>query len=173
MTTPKNTSKANRSMEQPSSQIDAANFRLMIITSFLVAATMILLSLNVSIIKQSATAGHMGLIEWLLAGSIALMLLPSLIMLLMSAVILVAMYLAVYTQEEKVRIVARARTLLGLASVLIPTSFGSTFLVSLGLDSPGSWFFGGVGYGSGIFWAALRGYYLTRFVHPKQRRGGG
>ncbi len=81
------------------------------------------------------------------------------------------MYLALYTQDEKVRIVKRARTLLGLSSVLIPSSFGSTFLVSLGLDSPGSWFFADVGYGSGIFWALLRGYYLTRFVHPKQRRG--
>jgi hypothetical protein len=85
---------------------------------------------------------------------------------------LVTMYLAVHTQDEKVKIVGRARTLLGLTSILIPTSFGSTFLVSLGLDSPGAWFFGGVGYGSGILWAVLRGYYLTRFVHPKQRRRG-
>jgi hypothetical protein len=28
---------------------------------------------------------------------------------------------------------------------------------------------GGIGYGSGIFWALLRGYYLRKFVHPKMR----
>ncbi len=129
MTTYGRLAEANGSTEQPGSQIDAANFRLMIITSFLVAATMLLLSLNVSIIKQRATAGPMGFIDWLLAGSIALMLFPSLVMLLMSSVMLVTMYVAVYTQDEKVIIVKRARKLLGLSSVLIPSSFGSTFLV--------------------------------------------
>lgn len=156
--------------EQPVSHVDAANFRLMIITSFLVAATMILLSLNVSIIRESATSGQPGLIEWLLAGSIVLMLFPALIMLLMASVVLVTMYVAVYTPDEKVRIIARARNLLALASILIPTSFGSTFLVSLGIDSPWSFFFAAVGYGSGIFWALLRGYYLKSFVQTKQRQ---
>lgn len=155
--------------DQPRIDIDAANFRLMIITSFLVASTTVLLALNVSIIRQSAMAGLLGPVEWFLAASIALMLLPSLIMLLFSSVMLVTMYLAALAQEEKLRIIARARTLLGFSSILILTSFGSTFLVSFGLNSPGAWFFGSVGYGSGIFWALLRGYYLTRFVHPKQR----
>jgi hypothetical protein len=157
--------------EQLDSRVDSANFRLMVITSFLLAATMILATLNVSIIKQSVTAGGMGLIEWILAGSIALMLFPSMIMLFMSGMMLVTMYLAAYTLDEKLSIVARVRTFMGLVSILIPTSLGSTFLVSLGVDSPGGWFLGGVGYGSGILWALLRGYYLTRFVHPKQRRG--
>ncbi len=152
-------------MEQPRIDADAANFRLMIITSFLVASTTVLLTLNVQIIRQSAIAGLLGPVGWVLAASIALMLLPSLIMLLMSAVMLATMYLAPYTQTEKSTIIARARTFLGLASILILTSFGSTFLVSFGLDSPGAWFFGSIGYGSGVFWAILRGYYLTRFVH--------
>ncbi len=144
------------------------NFRLMIITSFLVASTTVLLTLNVSIIRQSALAGLLGPIEWLLAASIALMLLPSLIMLLFSSVILVTMYMAAFAQDEKLRIIARARTFLSVSSILILTSFGSTFLVSFGLNSPGAWFFGSVGYGSGVFWALLRGYYLTRFIHPRQ-----
>jgi hypothetical protein len=150
--------------------VDAANFRLMIITSFLVAATMILLSLNVSVIRQSALGGQMGTAEWLLAASIVLFLFPSLVMLLMASVVLVSMYLAVFSYEEKTRIVGRARTLLGLASILIPTSFGSTFLVSLGLSSPWTWLFGAIGYGSGVSWALFRGFYLTRFVHPGQRK---
>ncbi len=61
------------------------------INSFLLAATIISLSLNVSIIKQSATTGLMGTTEWLLAVSIALLLFSSLIMLFMSYVILATM----------------------------------------------------------------------------------
>ncbi len=155
-------------LEQPRLDVDSANFRMTIITSFLLGATMILLSLNVSIIKQSATTGPMGTIEWLLAVSIALMLFSSLIMLFMSYVILATMYLSLLMISEKLRRVAWARTLLGLSSILIPSSFGSTFLVSLGLSSPWSWLLGGIGYGSGILWAILRGYYQIRFVRPKQ-----
>ncbi len=155
-------------MEQPRQDVDAANFRLTIITSFLLGATMILLSLNVSTVKQSASAGLLGTVEWLLAVSIALMLFASLIMLFMSYVILVTMYLAIFTFNEKLRAIARARNLVGATSILILTSFGSTFLVSLGLSSPWSWLLGGIGYGSGVFWALLRGYYLTKVVNPKR-----
>jgi hypothetical protein len=139
------------------------------INSFLLAATIISLSLNVSIIKQSATTGLMGTAEWLLAVSIALFLFSSLIMLFMSYVILATMYLTPLTQSEKLERVGWARTLLGVASILIPTSFGSTFLVSLGRSSPWSWLLGGIGYGSGIFWALLRGYYQIKFVRPKKQ----
>ena len=142
---------------------DAANFRLTIITSFLLGATMISLSLDVSIIRQSAATGLMGTAEWLLAVSIALMLFSTLIMLFMSYVTLVTMYLAPFAQDVKFRMIARVRNYVGLSSVLIITSFGSTFLVSLGLSSPWSWLLGGIGYGSGILWALLRGYYLARF----------
>ena len=138
------------------------------INSFLLAATIISLSLNVSIIKQSATTGQMGTTEWLLAASIALFLFSTLIMLFMSYVILATMYLTPLTQSEKLERVGWARTLLGLASILIPTSFGSTFLVSLGLSSPWSWLLGGIGYGTGIFWALLRGYYQIKFVRSKK-----
>ncbi len=155
-------------MEQPRIDVDSANFRLMIITSFLVASTMVLLTLNVSIVRQSAAAERLGTVEWFLAASVMLMLLPSLIALLLSSVMLVTMYLAPFAQSEKLRIIAKARTFLGIASILILTSFGSTFLVSFGPSSPGAWFFGIVGYGSGISWALLRGYYLTTFIHPKQ-----
>ncbi len=65
-------------------------------------------------------------------------------------------------------IAGRERTLLGLASVLIPTSFGSIFLLNLGLHTLGFWLFGGVGYNSELFWTALRGYDLTRFEHTAQ-----
>ncbi|HLQ06600.1 MAG TPA: hypothetical protein VK126_02470 [Nitrososphaerales archaeon] len=47
-------------MEQPKLDADAANFRLTIITSLLLGATMISLSLDVSIIRQSAATGLMG-----------------------------------------------------------------------------------------------------------------
>ena len=156
------------SQDLPRIDPDAANFRLMIITSFLVASTTVLLTLNISIIRQSEMAGQLGQLEWVLAGSIAVMLLPSLLMLMFSSVMLVTMYLAPFSAQDKLSIIARARTFLGLSSILILTSFGSTFLVAFGLSSPGAWFFGVMGYGSGLFWAFLRGYYLTRFVHPRQ-----
>ena len=148
---------------------DSANFRLTIITSFLLGATMIDLSLNVSIIKQSVASAHAGLAEWLLAVSIALMLFSTIIMLFLSYVILATMYLAPLTVDEKLRRVGWARTLVGISSFLIPTSFGSTFLVSLGLDSPWSWVFGGIGYGSGVVWAAIRAYYQIKVVRPGTR----
>jgi len=85
-----------------------------------------------------------------LAVSVALMLFSTLIMLFMSYVTLVAMYLAPFTQNEKFRMIARVRNYVGLSSILIITSFGSTFLVSLGLSSPSSLLLGGIGYGSGI-----------------------
>ncbi len=157
-------------MEQPKLDVDAANFRLTIITSFLLGATMISLSLDVSIIRQSAATAMMGTAEWLLTVSIAFMLFSTLIMLFMSYVILTTMYLAAFSQSEKLRKIAWVRNLVGLSSILIITSFGSTFLVSLGLSSPWSWLLGGIGYGSGIFWALLRGYYLNRFWHSKQQQ---
>jgi hypothetical protein len=138
------------------------------INSFLLAATIISLSLNVSIIKQSVATGLWGTTEWLLTVSIALLLFSSLIMLFMSYVILATMYLTPLTQSEKLERVGWARTLLGISSILIPMSFGSTFLVSLGLASPWSWLLGGIGYGSGILWALLRGYYQIKFVRPKK-----
>jgi hypothetical protein len=138
------------------------------INSFLLAATIISLSLNVSIIKQSVATGLWGTTEWLLTVSIALLLFSSLIMLFMSYVILATMYLTPLTQSEKLARVGWARTLLGISSILIPMSFGSTFLVSLGLSSPWSWLLGGIGYGSGILWALLRGYYQIKFVRPKK-----
>jgi hypothetical protein len=138
------------------------------INSFLLAATIISLSLNVSIIKQSVATGLWGTTEWLLTVSIALLLFSSLIMLFMSYVILATMYLTPLMQSEKLARVSWARTLLGISSILIPMSFGSTFLVSLGLSSPWSWLLGGIGYGSGILWALLRGYYQIKFVRPKK-----
>jgi len=152
---------------------DQANFRLTIITSFLLGATMISLSLDVSIIRQSAASAAMGTLEWLLALSIALMLFSSLIMLFMSYVILTTTYLAASALNDKLRRIAQVRNLVGLSSVLILTSFGSTFLVSLGLSSPWSWTLGGIGYGGGLLWALLRGYYLKRFWGSKQQRSQG
>jgi hypothetical protein len=157
-------------LEQPRLDVDAANFRLMIITSFLVGATMILLSSSISLIRQSTAFGSVGLTEDLLIVSIALMLFSSLIMLFTSAIILVTMYLGLFTFEEKLGRIAISRTLLGLSSILIPASFGSMFLVSLGLSSPLSWVLGSTGYASGIIQALLRSYYLGKYVHPKMRK---
>src|SRR5437870_8420217 len=154
-------------LEQPRLDADAANFRLTIITSFLLGATMISLSLDVSIIRQSAATGLMGTTEWLLAVSIALMLFSTLIMLFMSYVTLVTMYLAPFTQNEKFRMIARVRNYVGLSSVLLVISCGLCFLVLLGLSSLWSWLLGGIGYGSGILWALLRGYYLAKFWGSK------
>jgi hypothetical protein len=154
---------------EPRLDLDAANFRLTIITSFLLGATMVSLSLDVSIIRQAAMAPTMGIVEWLLTVSIALMLFSTLIMLFLSYVTLVTMYLAIFTQDEKLRVVHRARNLVGAASILIVTSYGSTFLVSLGLTSPWSWLLGGIGYGSGLLWALLRGYTLSRFWRSNKR----
>jgi hypothetical protein len=157
------------SADQPKIDTDSANFRLTIITSFLLGATMIDLSLNVSIIKQGVTAAQAGPADWVLALSIALMLFATMLMLFLSYVILATMYLAPLPLTEKLRRVGWARTLLGVSSFLIPTSFGSTFLVSLGLSSPWSWAFGAIGYGSGAVWAAVRWYYQVKVVRPGAR----
>ncbi len=156
-------------MEPARVDVDAANFRLMIITSFLVGATMILLSSNVSLIRQSILSESGGLAEQALILSIAFLLLSSLLMLFLCAIILVTMYVAPFTTEEKLSTIALARTLLGLSSILIPASFGSMFLVSLGLTSLLSWVLGAMGYASGVLQALLRGYYLKRFIHPKMK----
>ncbi|QQG48433.1 MAG: hypothetical protein HY247_06730 [archaeon] len=155
-------------MEQPRIDVEAASFRLTIITSFLLGATMITLSLNVPIIKLSLLSGTAGIVEGALAVSIALMLFATLIMLFMSYVILATIPLALFTVEEKLQRIARVRVLVGLASIFIMTSFGSTFIVALGVSSPWSWLFGGIGYGSGVVWALLRAYYLTKYVNPKR-----
>ena len=131
---------------------------------------MVDLSLNISIIKQSAASGLLGTGEWLLAVSVALMLFSIMIMLFLCYVILATMYLAALPLAEKLRRVGWARTLLGVSSFLILTSFGSTFLVAFGLSSPWSWVFGGIGYGSGAIWAILRGYYQIKFVRRWQEK---
>ena len=87
-------------LEQPRLDADAANFRLTIVTSLLLGAAMISLSLDVSVIRQSAASGLMGTTEWLLSVSIALVLFSMLIMLFMSYMTLVTMYLAPFTQSE-------------------------------------------------------------------------
>src|SRR6267143_1064848 len=156
--------------DQPRIDVDSANFRTTIITSFILGATMVDLSLNISIIKQSAASGLLGTGEWLLAVSVALMLFSIMIMLFLSYVILATMYLVALPLAEKVRRVSWARTLLGTSSFLILTSFGSTLLVAFGLSSPWSWVFGAIGYGSGIVWAVLRGYYQIKFVRRWQER---
>ncbi len=154
-------------MEQPKLDVDAANFRLMIITSFLVGATMILLSSNISVIRASAASTSIGVGEELLIVSIALLLFSSLIMLFMSSIILVTMYLGMFTFQEKLEKIAKARTMLGLSSIFIPASFGSMFLVALGLSSPLSWTLGVIGYGAALVLALLRRYYLGKFVYPR------
>jgi hypothetical protein len=55
--------------EQPRVDVDGATLRMMIILSFLVASTMILLALNVNIIRQSAIAGELDSLGWLVSAS--------------------------------------------------------------------------------------------------------
>jgi hypothetical protein len=92
------------------------------INSFLLAATIISLSLNVSIIKQSVATGLWGTTEWLLTVSIALLLFSSLIMLFMSYVILATMYLTPLTQSEKLARVGWIRqwNLMGIIERILP-----------------------------------------------------
>jgi len=82
----------------------------------------------------------------------------------------VTMDLTIFSHEEKLGVIRRVRALLGVTSFLILASFGSTFILSLGLSSPEAWVLGAVGYGGAISWGAIRGYYLARFVYPRQRR---
>ncbi len=155
-------------MEQSAPNMDMVGLRLMIITSFLLGATMILLSLSVSTIKQSAASGSMSPLEWGLAVSIALTLIPSLIMLFASGMMLVTMDLGPFTLVDKLRVVARVRTFVALASTLILASFGSIFLVSLGTTSPWAWVLAGIGYAGSVAWLIVRGYYITRFVYLRK-----
>ncbi len=59
-----------------------------------------------------------------------------------------SMYLVTYPKLKKEALIAKSSTLLGLSSVLILGSLGSTFLVGLGPSTPGGWLFGSVGYGA-------------------------
>ena len=155
-------------MEQPRPDIEAAAFRLTIITSFLLGATMVTLSLNTSILKQTVAAGALETTQWLLAVSLALMLFSTLVMLFMCYVILASMPLAMLALERKLRRIDAVRTLVATSAFLIIASYGSTFLVSLGLTSPWSWVLAAIAYGSGILWVIARWYYLARFVNPSR-----
>jgi hypothetical protein len=148
--------------------MDMVGLRLMIITSFLLGATMILLSLSVSTISQSAALGSMGPLEWGLDVSIALTLIPSLITLSASGMMLVTMDLGPFVLAGKLRVVAQVRTFVALALTLILASFGSIFLASLGTESPWSWVFAAIGYAGSVAWLVVRGYYISRFVYSKK-----
>lgn len=156
-------------MEQPRPDVEAAAFRLTIITSFLLGATMVTLSLNISILKQTLAAGALDTTQWLLAVSVALMLFSTLVMLFVCYVILASMPLAMLAFEQRLRRVDFVRMLVGSAAFLIIASYGSTFLVSLGLTSPWSWGLAAIAYGSGVLWLIIRWYYLARFVNPNRR----
>ena len=154
-------------LEQPKLNLDAVALRLMIITSFLLGATMILLSLSVSTLKQSAAAGLMGQVEWILAVTIALTLIPSMMMLFTCSLYLVSMDLVPFSQVGKLGAISRVRKFLGLTSTLILASFGSIFLVSLGTSSIWSWVLGGIAYTGSLIWVFMRFYYFSRFVYPR------
>jgi hypothetical protein len=156
-------------LEQVRPNTDTVALRMMIITSFLLGATMLLLSLNVATIKQSSSGGPPGPADWALSIIVVSSLISSLIMLFMSALILVTMDLGTFTLADKLRAIARVRTFLGVTSFLILASFGSTFILSLGVESPVAWVLGAMGYGGAIFWGILRNYYMSRIAAPKRQ----
>lgn len=151
-------------MEPSRGDAEQVAFRLTLTNAFLLSATMITLSVNVSLIKQAFVAGVLGTSQWLLVVSIILMMFSALILLFMGFVILVNTPLARVDLHEVLRRIDMVRLFLAVSGFMLLASYGSVFLISFGLTSPWSWVLGGIAYASAVLFLILRSYYLSRFA---------
>ncbi len=138
--------------------------RLTLVSAFVFSATMITLSLNVSLIKQAFVAGTVGPSQWLLASLVLLMMFSAMILLVMCFVILGNTPLAQVDVQAVLRRLEIARLYIGVSAFMILASYGSIFLISFGLSSRFSWTLSGIGYGAAVALVLARRYHLSRFV---------
>ncbi len=154
-------------MEPTRADAEAVAFRLTLTNAFLLSATMITLSLNVSLIKQAFVAGTLGTAQWLLVTVIALMMFSALVLFFMGFVILVNTPLAQVDVHEVLRRIDTARLYLAVSAFFLLSSYGFVFLISFGLSSPWSWVLSGIAYSSAIIYIVFRSYHLRRFATRK------
>ncbi len=154
-------------MEPSRADAEQVAFRLVLTTAFLFSATMITLSLNISLVRQAFVAGALGTFQWLLATSIVLMMFSAMILLFMNFVILVNTPLAQVGLQELLRRLDLGRLFIATSAFLLMASYGSVFLISFGLFSPWAWTLCAIAYGGAVVFVVLRTYFLSRFATRK------
>jgi hypothetical protein len=154
-------------LEPSRADAEQVAFRLTLTNAFLLSATMITLSLNISLIKQAFVAGILGTPQWLLATLIVLMMFSALILFFLVFVILVNTPLAQVDLHEILRRLDNARLFIAVSAFMLLASYGFIFLISFGLSSPWSWVLSGIAYVGAIMFIVLRGYYLSKFATRK------
>ena len=154
-------------MEPTRADAEAVAFRLTLTNAFLLSATMITLSLNISLIKQAFVAGALGTAQWLLVTTIALMMFSALVLFFLGFVILVNTPLAQVDLQEVLRRIDTARSYLAISAFFLLSSYGFVFLISFGLYSPWSWVLSSIAYASAIAYFIFRRYHLRRFATRK------
>jgi hypothetical protein len=151
-------------LEPSRADAEAVAFRLTITNAFLLSATMITLSLNISLIKQAFVAGALGTPQWLLVVSTALMMFSALLLFFLNFVILVNTPLAQVGLDEVLRRIDTARLYVATSGFLLLASYGFLFLVTFGLSSPWSWVLSAIAYISAILFVVIRRSYLSKFA---------
>ncbi len=143
---------------------EAVAFRLTLTNAFLLSATMITLSLNISLIKQAFVAGSLGVSQWILATVIVLMMFSALVLFFMGFVILVNTPLAPVGLGELLRRLDTARLYLAVSAIMLLASYGFVFLISFGLANGWSWVLSSISYGSAIAYGLFRRHHLAKFA---------
>ncbi len=151
-------------MEPTRADAEAVAFRLTLTNAFLLSATMITLSLNISLIKQAFAAGTLGTAQWLLVTTIVLMMFSALVLFFMGFVILVNTPLAQVNLQEVLWRIDTARLYLAISAFFLLSSYGFVFLISFGLSSPWSWVLSSISYGSAVAYVIFRHHHLNRFA---------
>ncbi len=153
-------------MAAPPSRADAeaVAFRLTLTNAFLLSATMITLSLNISLIKQAFVAGTLGTSQWILAVVIVLMMFTALLLFFMGFVVLVNTPLAPIGLDELLRRLDTGRLYLGISAFMLLASYGFVFLIAFGISDPWSWVLSAIAYATALAYALFRRRHLTRFA---------
>ncbi len=154
-------------MEPTRADAEAVAFRLTLTNAFLLSATMITLSLNISLIKQAFVAGSLGTAQWLLVATIVLMMFSALVLFFMGFVILVNTPLAQVDLHEVLRRIDTVRLYLAISAFFLLSSYGFVFLISFGPSSPWSWILSSIAYGSAVAYIVFRRYHLRKFATRK------
>jgi hypothetical protein len=154
-------------LEPSRADAEAVAFRLTLTNAFLLSATIVTLSLNVSLIKQAFVAGTLGTPQWILATCIVLMMFTALVLFFLNFVILVNTPLAQVDLHEVLRRIDTARLYVAFSGFMLLASYGFIFLISFGLSSPWAWVLSGIAYVGAIAFVVLRRHFLSRFATRK------
>ncbi len=143
---------------------EAVAFRLTLTNAFLLSATMITLSLNVSLIKQAFVAGSLETTQWILAALVVLMMFTALVLFFMGFVILVNTPLAPIGLGELLRRLETARLYLAVSAFMLLASYGFVFLISFGITNRWSWLLSSISYASAVVYLVFRRHHLAKFA---------